>query len=497
MLGRCSTRPAKLRLSRLGHFRLLSGKSVHEIAPSSLDGDNSKVPELIDGRVKNLWPQADMALPASETIFNKFGQFSRRLHHWESNAAHLSETLAERPEKVWEEFSALYRQNEQLLSSFGMIRCTKLMNIVTRESEARLAWGRANLIANAVQKGGKKLSPPMYSILIRAAYRSRKFDKVFQLWQECGQSEFSRTTGVWNSYIAATCGCYNLDYGFNPKSSKYSAEDVLTPIHNDALDLLSQMIAEGLHANARTYELLISSFAFKQDIDSIRTIVTSVWGSPTDNASAPIAKYGSVTHPHVATLTAIVRAFARCGEFQEGVAYADWLRKRFSVNLSNKEAIAFWKNSLNWALWTASPKGNTDPATFDSVWSAAINSFNVNPNRVMLYARLAHLEKNREYDSGRMGNFIELLNVARQSKNLGPYERDKLLKKFVHRIARNLAIRGYDARAIKLVNDLSPHSPKLREFRSHFFTYLDKSWRHNLRRRLLPRSLKTARANAT
>lgn len=493
MLGRFSARrPVKLRLPRLGQLRLISGQSGHEIPPSSLDEDSSKVGEFIDTRAKKLWPRENMALPGGDSIFDKLGSFNvRHAHRSNSKLNHLAETLAERPEKVWEEFKELYSQNQVILAQFGMARCTRLMSAVYAASKDRYVWGRVNRIATAVRQAGMKLNPHMHALLIRAAYRSRRFDKVFQVWTECEQSGFPRTTELWNSYISATCGCHHLDYGFNPKSSKYPAEDVLGPIYNDALDLLSQMVAEGLQANLRTYELLISSFAFKKDIEGIRTIASSVWGSPNDSDSVPITKYGSVTHPNVGTLTVIVRAFARCGEFQEGVAYADWLQERFSIDLSKKQVLKFWSTSLNWALWTASPEA------FDSVWRAAISNFNVQPNRSMLTARLIHLEKNREYNLGRVGNITELLTLARKSENLGPYERDRLLKKFVHRIARNLAIRGYDARATKLVNDYSRHSPRVRKFRTRFYTYLEKSWRHNLRRKRLPRQVKTERANAT
>ncbi|CAN6606785.1 hypothetical protein TRVA0_003S01992 [Trichomonascus vanleenenianus] len=350
-------------------------------------------------------------------------------------------------ERIWESFELLHTTEPNLLKELNPRQCTQLLRRMALGPRMhRKFWARHEAVFKALKDAGHTLTANDYARMIDGAFQAREYYKVDQLWAEVEKLGVARTTALWNAYIRATCNGYPWFWErFCRVNRKTYMDTVLEPpVTNDTMELFKRMVAEGCMPDLRTHDLLMFYFAKNEDLGSLRTVISSLWGEIGDyDRSKRIAKSGSLLAPDTTTLTSIIHSFAYCGELQEGLDYCRWLAPQYgSIRLQGNATatLHYWTVLLKWAF-----VDNKYPLRqFDGLW-AELRANGVHPTFFMFYLRLLELElRNRTSIMEReIDSIFETPNV---------WEKKLLASVFINRTVKKLIRLGRKNKALTLVD---------------------------------------------
>lgn len=378
------------------------------------------------------------------------------------------------PERAWNRFETLYDEDPQILSNLDKSQCLMLLNLVSHTSSSKLPqlsiWERVKTVAEAITNGGHQLGALEYSRLIKSAFKAREYGMVEILWNEVNEAKIGKTTDLWNAYISATCGgdpsIWQI-YTLSPHPEP--------PLINDPVVLFRQLCQEGCMPNTETYELLLLGFAKKGNVDGIRTITSSVWGRLGDDVHESkryhLARYGSMIQPSLSTLTAIIHSFGANGDLEEGLEYADWLQRKYSINLSTDKALRFWTTALKWTFRNTSPRGSVHKSVFETLWQTLINVYSVRPSAYMLHLRMLYL---RSHHRTPLKIFEEMKQIEKQMTHLAnPVD---VLGQYLFYGGRALISLGQRNKALEVAQEWSNKYEQLKGVREKLEVYAGNSY---------------------
>ncbi|VVT48404.1 uncharacterized protein SAPINGB_P001762 [Magnusiomyces paraingens] len=260
-----------------------------------------------------------------------------------------------------------------------------------------------------------------YSKIIKTAAKTRNQDIVEQIWKYIRSSNVEISTDLWNSYIRATCNAdetlwyRRFNRNTNCESKKIQKEPIAT---NHAVNLVTQMIEEGVTPNSRTFELVILYLGQAGELDYVKSLIHSLWGVSLNcsREEADVVKLhtGDLNYPTITTLSSIINSFGVSNQFLIGLQIMERIQKQYNIVLDGSSAsLQLWKSMMRWAFWTSEPWGNTSPFALELVWKTIIETNKIQPSGSMIHYKILRELCRRDYDSAAsmIPMFFESSNV--------------------------------------------------------------------------------------
>lgn len=423
-----------------------------------------KTARTIDGFI----PRPDWPFHAKDRLVPDFDHFDSAPK--ESRDHRINELVhfisQKKFNKAFARLQSLYDQDKSVLNKLGNHECSSLIRIAPQSLQlAPESWIKLKAFMEMIAyHSSHQLLAGDYACLINIAFRARDFPAVQTLWQEVEVRGIAKTTDLWNNYITATCNAYPPMWThLRLKRQRKFVKLLPVPVASeDAVYLLGRMMQEGVTPNARTYERLLLYMAQQSFIDAVRMTVKSIWGVSASGATEsnpltlnqtplPIGfsipsdmEPGSTLYPTWATLQNIFIAFAVNDEVVEGLTIVMTMAKAYGISLAGKHSSALWDTLLLWTFHNSS-KGKAPRQMFSSLFEAYSTVFESSPSILALSLQIEHLlSRNRRAKAAEY--FIG---------KLAPRKR-KLAAQKLKKLAKTLLDRGYEERALSILDRWAP-----------------------------------------
>lgn len=184
---------------------------------------------------------------------------------------------------------SLFEEDREILQKLANSECSSLIRIApstfdqVEESWAKLKWFTQMMEYHS----GHELFAADYAVLITVAFKARDFASVQSLWDETQVRGIKRTLELWKAYITSSCNAYppmweslQLTSIQKQRSKRESHHPVAVA---NAVNLVSEMIQDGISPDADIYERLILYMAQEKLVDNIRLTIKSIWGIEVNN----------------------------------------------------------------------------------------------------------------------------------------------------------------------------------------------------------------------
>lgn len=306
---------------------------------------------------------------------------------------------------AWTQFQRVYTEDLQYIQNLSRQQWFQLFNLVSESTHnSQENWARCELVFNSMVQAGHELNPKEISKLIKVASRAGLENVVQEIWNGIYRGNIPRSVELWNSYMKATCNAdETLWYRkFNgAKSKKLPLEPRAT---NDALNLVSDILADGISPDSTTYETVVLYLGQKGDLDYAAAVVSAVWGiklehAPLDDDRSTPVPIGSPLYPQISTLVSIINAYGANDQLVEGLKLMEKMQGLYNLPISGDYAILLWETILKWAYFSTEPWGNTPGIALDAIWTSVVDRHHLNPNGKMFHYKIKRDLALRDYDA--------------------------------------------------------------------------------------------------
>jgi hypothetical protein len=346
------------------------------------------------------------AVPLMDSLTDRDGEIPIRTDVMDPRLKEVSQLISQKEffEAV-DKLEKLFDEDQTVLHRLGNSECSSLIRIAPFWSDlAPESWRRLKMLIQMMQRhSNHQLLSGDYSRLITVAFCARDPGAVQSLWDEARIKGIPRSIELWNAYITSSCNAYppmwtELLTGRMKKLRRDFPAPV--PVAN-AVDLLSEMIQDGIAPDAETYERLILYLAQDKMVDNVRITVKSIWGIevtrddnlpdqkldfgkqkpeidvyqlinkdlPSDFSLDKDFKPGVPLYPTWKTLENIFIAFAVNDEVEEGMKTVFKMARAYGISLTASTSSRLWDSIFRWTYHNC-VKGKAPLSLFRQLYSA-------------------------------------------------------------------------------------------------------------------------------
>ena len=253
----------------------------------------------------------------------------------------LEHALENNSSETWTKFMLCFENEPETLANLSRANWSKLFVHVSKQGKDDVKWEHLQIVFTTMVKFGHQLTPTELSIFMNKASLAGFHNVVQEVWSHINQSNIPKSILLWNTYMALTCNA-------NPERwhRKFNARSRLEkepPITKDPVDIISEMIADGLSPNNKTYEQAIMSLGQSGDLDYASGIISSVWKIKFDNSplendedSPGRVLVGSPFYPKVSTLAAVINAYGVQDQLVEGLKVMQNIKAHTTLTFPKK-----------------------------------------------------------------------------------------------------------------------------------------------------------------
>lgn len=398
---------------------------------------NTDIEDVLDGIV-----DIPLGLSKQDAFFTKqiqSGFTSKKASFLMPEIRGLTDAIeSKQAHEAWVQFKHLYDDEMVYLRRLSRLQWSELFLLISNSTHnAKENWTRAELIFNSMIRVGHEMTAREFTSLIKCASRARLPQVVQEIWNGISKAGIPRTVELWNSYMRATCNADETLWQRKFNGGKHVEEPVAT---NDPLNIVSQILADGLSPDATTYELVVLSLGQSGNLDYAAAVTSSVWGIKLDDAPldedliTPLS-VGAITSPRISTLVSIINAYGSSNELVEGLKIMEKMQSRYKISISGDYALLLWETILKWSYYSTEPWGNTPGIAMDAIWTSIIDRHHINPNSRMLFYKAKRELALRNYEG-----MIELLPLVMESHNVK--NKNAQASSILHQAALGLANSG-------------------------------------------------------
>lgn len=372
---------------------------------------------------------------------------------------------------AWAQFKRIHMEEMDFVRDLSRQQWSQLFNLLTEaKADPKEKWIRTELIFNAMIRTGHELNPKEFAKLIKIASRVGLGNVVQEIWNGIYRKKVSRSLELWNSYLRATCNAdETLWYRkFNGTTfTKLPREPIAT---NDALNIVSEILADGLSPDSTSYEMVILYLGQKGDLSYASAVVSAVWGIKLDNAPLdeglpkPVST-GSALYPQVSTLVSIINAYGANGQLVEGLKIMEKMQALYNLPISGDYALHLWEAILKWAYFSSEPWGNTPGIALDAVWTSVVDRHNLKPTGKMFYYKTHRDLVLRNYKA--MIEFVPLVLSSHNVKN-----KSLQASSILYRGTKGLARMGELDACRAALDKWAPVGPQFEQVRENMHRYI-------------------------
>lgn len=381
----------------------------------------------------------------------------------------LEHALENNSSETWTKFMLCFENEPETLANLSRANWSKLFVHVSKQGKDDVNWEHLQIVFTTMVKFGHQLTPTELSIFMNKASLAGFHNVVQEVWSHINQSNIPKSILLWNTYMALTCNA-------NPERwhRKFNARSRLEkepPITKDPVDIISEMIADGLSPNNKTYEQAIMSLGQSGDLDYASGIISSVWKIKFDNSplendedSPGRVLVGSPFYPKVSTLAAVINAYGVQDQLVEGLKVMQNIKTTYDINISKENSLELWEAILKWALLTKEPTGSTPAVAFDAVWQSITTGYKLKPTtRMYKYKQRFELSKHN------FKGILDLVPVFLKRNNA------KAAGSALFDATTSMARHGQAENAISLIQSYVDRYPQLESRAYQAFKYINKS----------------------
>lgn len=311
--------------------------------------------------------------------------------------------LNNNPDEAWSEFQRAHIQDVEVLRGLSRIQWSLLLSLLTRFSSKDSSWVKVKTVFESMIHLGYQPTASESTRVIGLASKYRDLNSISEIWNLIMSSNIPRTTNLWNCYIKATCNADPALWtrkfnGTRPKSRQQEPAAI-----NNAVDLIAQMVEEGIAPNASTYELALLYLGQCGQLEQAESLISSLWGVSLESAEEDGANMstqiitGDPNYPTYFTLVAIVNAFGVSNSLVTSLKLMESMQKKYSIDIGNN--VILWKSLIRWAFLTSEPYGSTPPVAFDLIWKMALDQYKLTPDRYMILLKLKQEYNRRDFEA--------------------------------------------------------------------------------------------------
>lgn len=377
----------------------------------------------------------------------------------------------------WVQFERLYTDDLIFLKHLTRTQWSQLFILISEStSNKKECWARTELIFNAIMRAGHEVSNSEFARLIQTASRAGLIEVVQEVWNAIYRANHHRSIELWNTYLRATCNAdETLWYRrFNGSKSKNIPQEPRAV--NDALQLVSDILADGLSPNSNTYELVLLYLGQRGDLEYAAAVISAVWGikldnAPLDDEHRPVP-VGSILYPQISSLVSIINAYGASNQLVEGLKMMEKMQALYHIPISGNYALLLWETVMKWSYYSTDPFGATPEITLNAIWKSVTERYNLEPNGAMF-----HYKTRRELSLGNYDAVLELIPSVLKSHNVKNGEAQA--KSILHQTARSLFHAGRLDDCYKALDKWAPVSPAFAHVKEKMERYISKSPRRH------------------
>lgn len=319
--------------------------------------------------------------------------------------------------EAWALFERLYTDDLIYFATLPRIHWSLLLKLASQSSnDMKECWARTELIFKSMVRNSHELSHKDFARLIQTASRAGSIEVVQEVWDTIHRMNIPRSMLLWNSYMRATCNADETLWYRNFDTRRSSLVPGEPPVINDALNLVSRILNDGLMPDTTTYELVLLYLAQRGDMDYAVATISAVWGikledAPIDDEHRAL-EIGSPVYPQISTLVAIINAYGANDQLVDGLKVMEKIQALYHIPISGDYALLLWETIMKWAYYTTEPWGSTPESTLNTIW-LAVTKQNLHPNGPMF-----HYKSRRELSVGNYDAMFALIPRVLASRNV-------------------------------------------------------------------------------
>lgn len=309
--------------------------------------------------------------------------------------------------KIWNKFNDFQKAEKSVHKQLPRRVWTDIFRYYfgAKDSPAQ-TWEKYTTLIRTMINSGIELTAFEIALVIKVAALNGRHDTIREFWEAFGKTKANRTVFLWNMYMEVTCNTNPKFWRrkFNGSISKLELEP---PVSNDAIKLVSGIIADGLTPNILTYENVLLYLGQHGELDYAEGLLSSLWkikleNSPIedeeDSFSGAVSK-NSAIYPRIQTLTAIINTYGVNDQLAKGLQIVQKMRELYGIELNKSNSIKFWETVLGWAFNSKEPHGSISNTTFDTLWTGITKGHNIKPSDTLLYYKAKHERSKQNFDA--------------------------------------------------------------------------------------------------
>ncbi len=276
---------------------------------------------------------------------------------------------------------------------------------------------------------------------------------------------------LWNLYMKCVSGGiirywkFNGKYigGYQPygvfppkKKQDYDADEYNAEGYRNPLSIMKQIVGRNeCDPTLEIYEGLILALGFQRNVESINSIIQTIWGinvnevlkshalncepeseSEVYSNSHEIPTEGSIMYPRTYTLSCIVNAYSVNNRFTDSLYILDEFTSSYKFNLKNN---SFWMTMLRWELLNL-PSG-TKKNLESRVWPMIVKIYNSPPYG--LFKRYHDYLSATKNETKLLQLMETIYSQDKIAENLNKEQKTELIHMFLKRVVNIVSRQKY------------------------------------------------------
>lgn len=269
----------------------------------------------------------------------------------------------------------------RLLYRYVAPNMIKRLNYAARIMKLLIKFKSAYLsIVQSLATHHKHLDFQKYEAFLKLAQATGDVPLGTKTWKHMLKNKVKPDVVFYNSYFEALC----WPNVFSPRCPEEAPWDTpeLVAVQRIVSNMFTQMIAEGVMADTKTFALLMTAYSRAGDLKGVKTILKNVWHIDVDaiiNADSTSGGLGdhpaAALHPTPYLLFTIAHVFGSNNNIAVGMRVVDHVSQSFGVPLDDRtwQELTVWTYTNSRRSTRGIPWFDSDPeliphGTLEDVW---------------------------------------------------------------------------------------------------------------------------------